>query len=213
MKNVFDALHGFGERPHYEDVELDRMFEKIVCSFLVQKYGEAKFPISTDDLTNLIEQNVSDLDQYADLTRYGDGIEGMTEFSKVGKPKVAISESVHRYENRLRTTLAHEFGHVVLHNYLFAMADVKLSKLPNGKKNTIYCFREAILPRGKTDWMEWQAGYASGAILMPKTHVARFCNSNAALISTEQMVLGVVQQFEVSKDAATVRLKVLGITP
>jgi Zn-dependent peptidase ImmA (M78 family) len=212
MKSVFDNVHGFGERPHYEGEELDRMFEKIACIFLQKKHGEVKFPISSDDLTTLIEQDVADLDQFADLSKYGDGIEGMTEFSRTGKPRVFISESVHRYENRLRTTLAHEYGHVILHNYLFAMADVTPSKVPNGKKNTIYCFRDAILPRGKTDWMEWQAGYASGALLMPKNQVVNVINSLPSQAKSDDKISCVMKEFAVSKDAATVRLKILGLT-
>jgi hypothetical protein len=34
----------------------------------------------------------------------------VTEFPRNGKPRVSISETVHRYENRLRTTLTHEYG-------------------------------------------------------------------------------------------------------
>jgi Zn-dependent peptidase ImmA (M78 family) len=212
MKNVFDNLHGFEERPHYESEELDRMFEKIACSFLKKKYGKVIFPISTDDLTTLIEGDVADLDQYADLSKYGDNVEGMTEFSRTGKPRVFISNSVHQHENRLRTTLAHEYGHVILHNYLFGMADVNLSKVPNGKKNTIYCFRDAILPRGKADWMEWQAGYASGALLMPKSQVVNVINSLSSNAQSDDKITCVMKQFAVSKDAATVRLKILSLT-
>jgi len=54
------------ERPHYEPRELDSIFEKIVTDFLRKKYGKIEFPISTDDLTTLIEAHVADLDQYAD---------------------------------------------------------------------------------------------------------------------------------------------------
>jgi hypothetical protein len=105
MRYVRDTLHGFSERPHYEPAELDAMFEKIVVDFLRKKYGKAEFPIKTDDITTLIEQAVSDLDQYADLAPYGAGVEGVTEFARAGKPKVMISNDVHRFENRLRTNV------------------------------------------------------------------------------------------------------------
>lgn len=220
MKYIRDTLHGFGERPHYEEAELDTMFEKLVCDFLRKKYGEIKFPISTDDLTTLIEQDVSDLDQYADLTSYGEGVEGLTEFVRSGKPKVAISQDVHRYENRLRTTLTHEYGHVKLHGYLFGLGERQLSLGPNRKPNTIYCFRDSILPSGKKDWMEWQAGYASGAGLMPKSHVIKTVAATQQRLGiygpvpadSEQgsaLVSAIVKQFAVSREAATVRLKIL----
>lgn len=221
MKYIRDTVHGFQERPHYETAELDTMFERAVTGFLKKKYGTIRFPITSDDLTTLIEQDVSDLDQYADLTSYGANVEGMTEFSRSKKPTVRISESVHRHENRLRTTLTHEYGHVVLHSYLFAMADrCRLTLGPNQKPNAIYCKRDSMLPFGKTDWMEWQAGYASGAALMPKSYVTKVVAGiheqfgihgplSAESKNGKALISAIVDSFQVSRDAANVRLKVL----
>jgi Zn-dependent peptidase ImmA (M78 family) len=155
------------------------------------------------------------------LSCYGPGTEGLTAFSRTKNPSVKISESVHRYQNRLRTTLTHEYGHVILHNYLFALEDRQLSFGPNHKANTIYCKRDSILPRGAKDWMEWQAGYASGAALMPKSHVTKVVAEvqgrfgvygpvSAESPTGKEMIPAVIDSFEVSRDAATVRLKVLG---
>ncbi len=221
MRYVRDTLHGFSERPHYEPSELDTMFEKIVIDFLKKKHGKAEFPLRTDDITTLIEQSVSDLDQYADLSRYGNAVEGVTEFVRVGKPKVAISNDVHRYENRLRTTLTHEYGHVVLHGYLFATEQRQLGVGPNQKANAIYCKRESIIGAKKTDWMEWQAGYVSGAALMPKSFVRTivagiqakrgiYGPSAPASDNGLALIKAVMQEFSVSREAATVRLKILG---
>ncbi|MCA1471159.1 ImmA/IrrE family metallo-endopeptidase [Bradyrhizobium sp. IC3195] len=221
MRNIRDTVHAFQERPHYDASELDTMFERAVTGFLKKKYGVADFPISTDDITTLIEQDVTDLDQYADLTTYGAGVEGMTEFQRGGKkPIVRISETVHRYENRLRTTLTHEYGHVVLHSYLFAMAERQMKLGPNQKPNAIYCYRDNMLPAGKTDWMEWQAGYASGAALMPKSYVTKvvaeiherfgiFGPVPAESDNGKKLVAATIDAFQVSRDAALVRLKVL----
>lgn len=220
MKYVRDTVHGFGERPHYEPSELDTLFERAVTGFLNKKYGVIEFPFRTDDITTLIEQDVSDLDQYADLTSYGTGVEGMTEFLKARKPAVRISETVHKYENRLRTTLTHEYGHVVLHAYLFALGERQLNLGPKQKPNAIYCYRDNMLPVGKTDWMEWQAGYASGAVLMPKSYVTKvvaalhersgiFGAVAPGSANATALVEAVVDSFQVSRDAAMVRLKVL----
>jgi hypothetical protein len=221
MRNVRDTVHGFQERPHYEPAELDTLFERAVTAFLKEKHGAVDFPITTDDLTTLIEQDVSDLDQYADLTKYGVGVEGMTEFLRGGrKPVVRISETVHRYENRLRTTLSHEYGHVILHSYLFAMAERQMKLSPNQKANAIYCYRDNMLPAGKTDWMEWQAGYASGAVLMPKSIVVKrvagiheqfgiYGPVSAVSENGKKLIAAIVESFQVSRDAAEVRLKVL----
>ena len=174
VKFVPDNMHGFSERPHYEPRELDTMFEKIVSDFLRKKYGHVKFPIDTEDLKTLIEADVRDLDQYADLSKYGVSVEGVTEFAREGKPKVLISTYVHKHENRLRTTLTHEYGHVRLHSYMFGLELTKTMPLgPNQKADAIYCKRETIVSARRTDWREWQAGYASGAMLMPKSHMLR----------------------------------------
>lgn len=220
MKYVRDTLHGFQERPHYEPSELDVMFERAVTAFLEKKYGVIDFPISTDDLTTLIEQEVSDLDQYADLTRYGVGVEGMTEFLRGKKPVVRISETVHKYENRLRTTLTHEYGHVVLHSFLFAMAERQLKLGANQKPNAIYCYRDNMVSARKVDWMEWQAGYASGAALMPKRYVTKRVGElqerfgmygpvSATSQNGRKLIAAIVDSFQVSRDAAEVRLKIL----
>lgn len=220
MRNVRDTLHGFSERPHYDPAELDTMFEKIVVEFLKKRYGSAKFPISTEDLTVLIEEAVSDLDQYADLTVYGPGVEGVTEFGRAGKPRVMISKEVHKYENRLRTTLSHEYGHVVLHAYLFAIEHRRLGLQHGQKPNAIYCKRDSIVSAKKTDWMEWQAGYACGAVLMPKSRVRQVVGSAQERLgifgpvspSSDHgagLIRAVMDEFSVSRDAATVRLKIL----
>jgi hypothetical protein len=220
MRYVRDTVHGFQERPHYEPPELDTMFERAVITFLKRKYGAIDFPISTDDLTTLIEGDVSDLDQYADLTAYGPGVEGMTEFLRGRKPAVRISETVHRYQNRLRTTLTHEYGHVLLHAHLFQMGERQMNLGSNRKPNAIYCYRETMLSAGKRDWMEWQAGYASGAALMPKSYVIKLVAGmherlgiygpvSAESKNGQAMISALVESFQVSRDAAQVRLKIL----
>ena len=80
-----------------------------------------------------------------------------------------LSESPAR-ENRLRSTLAHEYGHVVFHGFLWAL-DIGGRK--PGTRRTQYrrCRRSRVIASPQSDWMEWQAGYAGGAILMPVTPV------------------------------------------
>jgi Zn-dependent peptidase ImmA (M78 family) len=197
------------------------MFEKIVMDHLRSKHGKVEFPISTDDITILVERDVTDLDQYADLSIYGSGVEGVTEFARTGKPRVSISNDVHRSENRLRTTLTHEYGHVILHTYLFALEQRQLPVDGNRKPNAIYCKRDTMISASKTDWMEWQAGYVSGAALMPKTYLKKIVGEiqqqrniyGPSLPTSENglaLISAVVKGFSVSREAATVRLKILG---
>src|SRR5260221_5640375 len=151
------------------------MFERFVVDFLKAKYGAADFPIMTEDLKTLIEQDVSDLEQYDDLSRFGQGVEGVTVFERHGKPKVYVAAELtddDRRENRLRTTLTHEYGHVKLHAYLFALEQPRHSLLaPNQKANAIYCKRETMVQARTTDWREWEARDGCGAPLMPAPYV------------------------------------------
>jgi hypothetical protein len=55
VKYVPDRTGRFSQRPHYEPKELDRECENIIAGFLKERHGAAKYPVSTDDLTVLIE--------------------------------------------------------------------------------------------------------------------------------------------------------------
>jgi Zn-dependent peptidase ImmA (M78 family) len=134
--------------------------------------------VATDELSILIEQHNASLDSSVDLSEYGQDVEGMTAFYPDRSPEVSISNQLAndlRRENRLRTTLAHEFGHVHFHRHLWA------EKFLTGRlfdrrstENKVICKRDSILDAKETDWMEWQAGYVSGAILMPIGPIRRF---------------------------------------
>jgi len=224
VRYVRDTQHGFGERPHYEPRELDREFECLALGFLKGKYGEPQFPFETEDLKTFIEEHVHSLDQYADLTRFGAGVEGVTVFRPgIGKPKVAISNALQNNENRLRMTLAHEYGHVHLHAYLFELMARQASGLPpNHDPNGIYCKRDQIESASKTDWLEWQASYAASALLAPASPVRAVVRSvleQAGLFGPVApdsehgagLISAVATAFTISKPAARVRLLVLGI--
>ena len=221
VKMVRDTTGRFSERPHYVPDELDRECERIVGSFLRKRHGEVRLPITTDELSILIEQADASLDSSVDLSMYGEDVEGMTVFYPDQGPEVSISDRLandSRRENRLRTTLAHEYGHVHFHRYLWD------EKFMTGRlfdrqstENKAICKRDTILDARNYDWMEWQAGYVSGAILMPVSSIRRlvsdFCAEHglhaAVAVTSEQgqqIVSAVMEAFQVSEDAARVRL-------
>ena len=221
VKMVRDTTGRFSERPHYVPDELDRECERIVGSFLRKRHGEVRPPITTDELSILIEQADASLDSSVDLSMYGEDVEGMTVFYPDQGPEVSISDRLAndpRWENRLRTTLAHEYGHVHFHRYLWA------EKFMTGRlfdrqstENKAICKRDTILDARNYDWMEWQAGYVSGAILMPVSSIRRlvsdFCaehdlHAAVAVMSEQgqQIVGAVMEAFQVSEEAARVRL-------
>lgn len=226
VKMVPDKTGRFAERPHYEPKDLDRECEGIVTRFLKSRRSGPLYPITTDELTVMIEQDGADLDQYADLSPFGADVEGATIFHPSGTPEVWISDQLandDRRENRLRTTLAHEFGHLRFHGYLWAdkLAARRFFDR-DSRENKAICKRDTIIGAAQVDWMEWQAGYISGAILMPAGATRRLVSDlceplgehGAVMPASEtgcRIIEAVMEQFQVSEEAARVRLLKLGL--
>ena len=158
---VPDKTGRFSHRPHFKPGELDRECENIITSFLKTRHGAAAFPVSTDDLTVLIERDTESLDLYADLAEYGSDVEGLTQFQPGRKPIVKIEQRLaadERYSNRLRTTLAHEYGHVKFHAYLWDMEPPEPDLLRRDPKASMQvCYRDKMLER-RTDRLDGMAG-------------------------------------------------------
>lgn len=227
MRQVRDNTGRFALRPHYEPAELDRACEKLLAEFFRPTQVAIPVPIPTDELTRLIERDVSDFDPGADLSEYGVDVEGVTEFSPRRKPRVRIAGELaydERRENRYRTTLTHEYGHVHFHSYLFEIEprSKDFFQSPAVGTGVQVCKRESILNARNTDWMEWQAGYVCGALLMPisllRAVVAAFQEERGtfgpiALGTPEAAALIELAQgkFRVSADAARIRLLKLDI--
>ena len=198
---------------------LDRECEAILSKLFG---GRIPIPIETDDLTRLIERDTSDFDPGADLSSYGRDVEGVTEFKQGQKPRVRIAAAL-AYEaerqNRYRTTLTHEYGHVRFHGYLFEtepQASDLLGPKSVGAREQV-CKRDGIINARQSDWMEWQAGYVCGSLLMPVTHfrrvVAGYLRANGisgpVAVGSQHaaaLIERVRREFQVSADAARVRV-------
>ena len=221
VRMIPDKTGRFARRPFYDQRELDNECEALIRDLLLKRRGEVAYPVLTDDLTMLIELHDADLDPYADLSHYGQDVEGLTEFFPDRGPKVSISEQIstdERRENRYRTTLTHEFGHVKFHGPLWAEKFTTGDMLERGfDANKAISKRDTMLDAPQSDWMEWQAGYISGALLMPVTPVCRlvsdYCGPrdlhadiHAASDHAARLVQLVMECFAVSEEAARIRL-------
>jgi hypothetical protein len=210
VKWVTDATGRFKERPHYTPAELDAECEDLVSGFLSANRGPVVYPIATNDLVVLLESLSADLDVFADLEHEGEGVEGVTYFDAGGgRPTVCIASYLaedRRRENRYRTTLAHELGHVRLHSFLWRLDRQDKPFSPR-------CRRQTIVRAPQADWMEWQAAYAGGAILMPRAVLEGIVRDfRAAHPDLEGPLLREVQtRFGVSAEAARVRLLQTGL--
>ncbi len=121
MKWVADRTGRFTQRPHWKPEELDAECDVVLAEFRRSTGRASAYPLSTDDLTVLLESSVGELDLYADLSSEPGDVQGMTQFVPGTKPTVQISAALTtdaRRANRLRTTITHELGHVRLHGFL-----------------------------------------------------------------------------------------------
>ncbi len=226
MRWVKDTTGRFPVRPYYPQEDLDSLSEEWIIGFLCERYGEAEFPVSTADLTVMIECDTSDLDQYADLSAEGGEeveVQGLTLFYPDRKPEVKIDQELadaDYREHRLRTTLTHEFAHVKLHARLWPFDQPRLFTDAEEASGPM-CKRPGDIGGYGSDWMEWQAGYVSGAILMPITRLKQLVHATfdawgafgaipTASVKGTALIARVAGQFEVSNDAARVRLAQLG---
>jgi hypothetical protein len=226
VRYVRDTTGRFGQRPHFEMNELDEECEHIITSFMQEQHGRLILPIPTDDLTKLIERDADDLDLYADLSDEGPDVEGITYFRPGQKPRVRIASGLSepsRPENRLRTTLTHEYGHVKFHDPLWQRVKIPtLDLFAEAHSISVQkCQRAKIINAAANDWMEWQAGYICGALLMPvgplrrliQMHLKRYNLYAPLSVSTpaaRELIAQVASQFIVSQDAARVRLTKMG---
>jgi len=220
MKWVPDRTGRFPRRPHYQPDAIDAQCERLVQRFLIKKYGKVEFPFKTEDITVLIEER-AELDSCVDLSHEEGEVEGVTEFRLGRRPLVSISDRLSgpHLENRLRTTLTHEFGHVYFHQFMFENTGQTASLFPEEQKaHRNKCNRANIERAAETDWMEWQAGYACGAILMPAAALIEtaqafrrrnqlpFSNLVVNSDTGRALIELVASRFQTSKEAARIRL-------
>jgi len=219
VKWVADRTGRFPQRPHYEMDEIDRECEQLVKAFLRKQRGRVSCPISTEELKILVEREAGDLDLYAELD---EGIEGVTDFYRGRKPEVRIARALaedERRENRLRTTLMHELWHVKFHDFLYFFEQEPLPPVGSivGALYSPPCTVETMITANQSDWLEWQAGYASGALLMPITALRRstdhFLDKHTLVDALDMdtpegqgLIRHTAKAFRVSTDAARVRL-------
>ena len=224
MRWIRDVTGRFPQRPYYAREELDERCEALVRQFLAARHGAVAFPLSTDDLTLLVEGEAEALDLYADLAEDGAEVHGRTDFLPGRRPRVYIARELSEQpwrEHRLRSTLAHELGHILFHTVLVSLPWPQPLFAEGGPGLLQRCQRATIVGGPRTDWLEWQAGYAAGALLMPVGEVRRLAASlvhEQGLVAplfvesaAGQQLIGVLQAaFDVSAEAARVRLLQLG---
>ncbi|MHB1953183.1 MAG: hypothetical protein ACYCOU_05495 [Sulfobacillus sp.] len=172
MKTYRSKSGPFSERPHFEPSEIDR-----ICADELRKEG--LYPNSPEAIRidRFVEKRFGVVPQYEDLP---EGILGFTKFTKKCVEAIVIAialdtEKGKVAERRVRTTLAHEAGHGLLHAYLFAL-DEKPLQLFDADSHSDYKIlcrdiqgdeRKSRAYGGR--WWEFQANRAMGGLLCPRS--------------------------------------------
>jgi hypothetical protein len=126
-------------------------------------------------IDRFVEKRFGVVPQYENLPP---GVLGYTRFSKTGVDAIVISAALDAEggqvaERRIRTTLAHEAGHGLLHAHLFALDDkpLHLFDADSHSDHQILCRDVQDEERKRSydgRWWEFQANRAMGGLLCPR---------------------------------------------
>lgn len=168
MKTFRSSAGPFSERVYYTSKDIEQ-----TCKSALQSVGlfpQTPEPIRID---RFIEKRFKVTPEYEDL---GVGVLGMAKFGKNGLQGIIVSERLDdgstSSERRIRSTLAHEAGHGLLHGHLFALeAEGLLFGTEERQRPNILC-RDTPdnidQNRYNGQWWEYQANRAIGGLLLPK---------------------------------------------
>jgi len=172
MKNLRARTGPFKERPYYSAQEVERICEDALRG--TDLYPQTPQPIRID---RFIEKHFKVTPTYEDL---GSGVLGLTQFGPKGVQAVIIAktldvEETAAAERRIRSTLAHEAGHGLLHSHLFALGmhtKPLFGDLSDPDAPKVLCREESVPsgggPGAYRNWWEYQANLAIGALLLPR---------------------------------------------
>lgn len=120
MRTYRTSRGPFRDRPHYKLTEIDR-----ICSEALKATGLMPSSPERVRIDRFVEKHFKVVPRYE---RLPEGVLGYTAFGKNGVASIVVSTSLDEEggqvaERRIRTTLAHEGGHGLLHMHLFALGE------------------------------------------------------------------------------------------
>jgi hypothetical protein len=170
MRHIRTKRGPFVERPHFKPGEINKIaIDALKATGL---YPSSPEPIRID---RFIEKRFGTSPTYQDLP---EGVLGFTRFGPSGVEAIVVSTALDQgntkaTERRLRSTLAHEGGHGLLHVHLFHLGEKPKSLFDDADQTPRILCREVFdtLPvtRGYDGrWWEFQANKAIGGLLLPR---------------------------------------------
>ncbi len=171
MKTFRSKSGPFREQPFFEPGEIDRICLQELLK--LKLLPDAPSPVRID---RFLERRFKVSPEYGDLN---EGVLGYTKFGKDGVQAIVIARSLDEEgtetaERRIRTTMAHEAGHGLLHSQLFALGEPtpNLFDGESGVNCQILCRdvvgHQQVGRKYDGRWWEYHANQAIGGLLMPR---------------------------------------------
>jgi hypothetical protein len=170
MKTLRSKTGPFLERPYFPDGVIEN-----TCADELRAVG--LLPLSPEPIRidRFIEKRFKVTPSYEELP---EGALGLTRFNQQGVSEVVVAraldeESSKVAERRIRTTLAHEGGHCLLHTHLFVLATPSHNLFGDFTETDapkVLCRGEVgqeLRPGYDGKWWEFQANLAIGGLLIP----------------------------------------------
>lgn len=229
MKSWPDKSGRFRERLYFDDNEFDQMMNEARAKAGSDVFNEG----AGIDVDRVLMKAFGIEADYVDLPV---GVLGRTVFDSMGQARVELSRYLDEAASndklarrRLRTTLAHEVGHVACHPTLFIEDTVTLSLFPEDDTNKgegILC-REVSIgnyneKRYRGEWWEYQANQCMASLLLPRelfndkvrtaiesVDVGSFDDAVRSG-NGEKVVTSLANCFDVSQEVVLYRLRELG---
>ena len=223
MRTYRTTTGPFTERPYYKDEEIET-----ICTDELRAVG--LFPATPGPvrIDRLIEKRFGVTPRYEKL---GENILGFTVFGAEGVQDVVVAKALDEEGNktadrRIRTTLAHEAGHGLLHTHLFFLGKGSrplFGDFTNPDKPRVLCKEVPVAPGFKNPgydgrWWEFQANRTIGPLSLPRLlvqtaleplHVARGSLGIKVLDPSryEEAVKNLADLFNVNPIVARIRLQ------
>lgn len=161
----------FLEQPYFTDSEIETL-----CVAELTRENLLPLEPAPIRIDRFVEKRFG-THSYAELP---DGVLGLTRFGSKGVEEIIVARALEDdtskpVERRLRSTLAHEAGHGLLHAYLFALGQQRplFGDWSEHNAPKVLCREPGLAPHYRGEWWEYQANMVMGTILLPKALVIR----------------------------------------
>ncbi len=233
MRTRPDPASPWGQRLWFENDEFDAMMDEAR-----QRSGSVPLVGGTGvDVEGILERVYGVVPDYGELP---EGVLGMTHFHPDGRYEAFVSRELSDNaetdlvaRRRLRTTLAHECAHIVMHGHLHLvdLATPSLFGDPVRPLPKVLCRQESVGVYGGGEsgydgqWWEYQANRGMASLLLPRRETVEYLRSllearglgsvREALraAQADSVIREVMAQFDVSMQVVVYRLQELGTLP